>query len=262
MAMRVYIVGMMFLGLVQIAAPAGAAEETALREVERVGTSLHELDRAARAALKEAEGTRAFRRDDRVAGWVADRHPDGLSFTFVGMEPGSSQPLALYRTVIARSGRVLEDLRRLPGEPLDARLAAQFAASEQARLTQRTRCSNDEETLVLPAGDGWNAYVLPRAAFPDIYLLGGSYRIGVTALADAVIEAQPLASECVIVQDKAGDGALLFAEDRATLPNELHVYISQQAGKPLYVTTTPNGRTWLIQEGRIHPVTGIPASAG
>ena len=55
---------------------------------------------------------------------------------------------------------------------------------------------------------------------------------------------------------------LLFAEDRGMEPNELHVYISRLAGKPLYVTTTSNGRTWLIQDGRIQGVQGIPSTAG
>lgn len=262
MAMRRVMIGLTVFSLIFLAAPASAENTIALSEVEHIGASLHELERAARAARKEAEGRRAFRRDERVAGWVVEQQAEAFAFTFVGMEPDSRQPLALYRTVVSRAGQVLEDLQRLPGDPLEARLAAQFAASEQARHSQRTRCANDEDILVLSAGDGWDAYVLPRAAFPDIYLLGGSYRISVSAQADAVTGIQPLASECVIVQNKAGRGALLFAEDRATLPNELHVFISRQAGKPLYVTTTPNGRTWLIHEGRIQPVSGIPASAG
>lgn len=260
MALRIRIVAVAAFAIGPAFAPAQAQDEAALRLAEQVGASLYQIDRAARVAAKEGERSRAFRRDDRVQGWVADVQPDAIRIVYVGSEGGAL--VGLYRVEVNRSGKALAALERIDPAPLDGRLAKQYAIGRKAREVERTECSNEVETLTLPAGDGWHAYVLPRAAFPDVYLLGGSYRVEVSESGDGVTGVQALASECVILQNKPGSGALLFAEDRGTVPNELHVYISALAGKPLYVTTTPNGRTWLIRDGRIQSVQAIPASAG
>lgn len=260
MAWRIRIVAVAVLVISLAFAPARAQDEAWLRTVEEAGTSLFLVDRAVRAAAREGERSRAFRRDERVQGWVADVQPEFVRITYVGIQGGA--PVGLYRVAVDRSGRIREALERIDAEPLSARLAMQHAIGRTVRGVQRTECSNEVETLVLPAGDGWHAYVLPRAAFADVYLLGGSYRIELSASGEAVTQVQALASECVILQNKEGTDALLFAEDRGEVPNELHVYISRLAGKALYVTTTPNGRTWLIQDGRIQGVQRIPASAG
>lgn len=260
MVWRIRIGAISALALWLAFAPARAQDEAALRTVEQRGASLFQIDRAVRAAAKEGERSRAFRRDERVQGWVVDVQPEAFVIVYVGTE--GNTPVGLYRVVVDRSGKVVEGLDRIGPVPLDERLAKQYAIGRSAQGVDRTVCSNEVATLVLPADNGWYAYMLPRAAFADVYLLGGSYRVALSASGGAVTDVQALASECVFVQNKAGAGALLFAEDRGTMPNELHVYISRMAGKPLYVTTTPNGRTWLIQDGRIQGVQGIPASAG
>ncbi|MCO5095101.1 MAG: hypothetical protein M9960_07855 [Xanthomonadaceae bacterium] len=260
MAWRIRIVAVAALAFPPMFVPAQAQDEAWLRTAEELGTSLYQIDRAVQAAAKEGERSRAFRRDERVQGWVADVQPDVVRITYVGTQDGA--PVGLYRAAVDRSGRIREALEAIDAEPLSADLAMQHAIGRTAREVQRTTCSNEVETLVLPADDGWHAYVLPRAAFADVYVLGGSYRIELSASGDAVTQVQALASECVIVQNKKGSDAMLFAEDRGLLPNELHVYISRMAGKAMYVTTTPNGRTWLIRDGRIHGVERIPGAAG
>ncbi len=260
MTCPVRIAALVGLGGLLACLPARAQDSAALRTAEQVGYSLFQIDRAVRAAAKEGERSRAFRRDERVQGWVADVQPEAIRITYVGTEGGT--PVGLYQVAVGSSGKVVESLEKIDPMPLDGHLAKQHAMARRALAVERNACSNTVETLVLPAGDGWHAYVLPQAAFADVYLLGGSYRVELSAPGDAVIGAQALASECVFVQNKAGAGALLFAEDRGMEPNELHVYISRLAGKPLYVTTTSNGRTWLIQDGRIQGVQGIPSTAG
>ncbi len=260
MAWRIRIIAIAVLGISLVFAPARAQDDVWLRTAEDLGTSLFMVDRAVRVAAREAERSRVFRRDERVQGWVADVQPEIVRITYVGTEGGV--PVGLYRVGVDRSGRIRESLERIDAEPLSARLAMQHAIGRTVRNVQRTECSNEVETLVLPADEGWHAYVLPRTAFADVYLLGGSYRIELSASGEAVTQVQALASECVILQNKEGADVMLFAEDRGEMPNELHVYISRLAGKALYVTTTPNGRTWLIHDGRIQGVQGIPATAG
>lgn len=260
MLFRACVLGITMLVMLQVPAPVHAQESDALREIEQLGASLHQIDRAVRVAAREGEKSRAFRRDERVQGWVADIRSDAISIVFVGVDGGV--PVGLYRIAMDRSGRVMQALERIDPAPLQGHLATQYSIGRKAEGVERMQCANEIETLVLPDAEGWRAYVLPRAAFPDVYLLGGSYRVELSSSGDAVTGVQALASECVILQNKPASGALLFAEDRGTTPNELHVYISRLAGKPLYVTTTPNGRTWLIQDGRIQGVDGIPATAG
>lgn len=260
MAWEIRIVAFVILGGWLAIAPVKAQEDTELRMAEQLGASLYQIDRALQVAASEGERSRAFRRDQRVQSRVADLRPDAIQVTYVGSEDGA--PVALYRVTVDYSGKVLVPLERLDPVPLDGQLAVQHAIVRKAREAERTECSSAVETLVVPVDGGWRAYVLPRAAFPDVYLLGGSYRVQFSAPGGAMAEVQALASECVILQNKPGSGDLLFAEDRRTVPNELHVYISRLAGKPLYVTTTPNGRTWLIRNGRIQDIPSIPASAG
>ena len=251
-------------GLAMTAMSAAAQDDAALRKVEQLGAQLYVFDRAARIADAQGQKQRGFRRDEDVAGWVAEARADGIWITFVG-RPEDGGLVSLYRIGIDSSGKELEGLRRVDPEPVGTRLTAQFHARQRAAGVERMQCSNTEETLVLPgegAGNaGWYAYVLPRAAFPDVFLLGGSVRVDVAAPGDTVLGVQPLASDCVVLQNTPKSRELLFAEDRASTPNELHVYLSLLARKPLYVTTTVNGLTWLIQDGHIRPVAGIPAAS-
>lgn len=241
---------------------AQAQDDAALRQAERLGAELFELDRAVQAAQTAGQEKRAFRRDSDIQGWVAERQGDGShAITFVGTNR-AGEALGLYRASVSRAGDVLGELERLERLPLESRLAAQFQARQRAGSADRNECSSTYETVVLAdtvqGAPGWRAYLLPRAAFPDVYLLGGTYRADLSGQGDAVRFFQPLAPACTVLQNVADAAALQFADEQASAPNELHVYISRLAGKPLYVVTGGSGQTWLIQDGRIRPVQGVP----
>ena len=250
--------------LVLWALSAQAQDEVAWREAERLGTALFELDRAVLAAEAAGEEWRAFRRDDDVEGWVAERGSDGShAITFVGTNR-AGEVVGLYRASVSRSGSLQGEMEKLDDEiPLGSRLVAQYAARQRAAGVERVACSSTYEIAVLPdtiQGEaGWRAYLLPRAAFPDVHLLGGTYRADVSAQGSAVRFFQPLASGCTVLQNLADAPALQLVDEQATAPNELHVYTNRRIGKPLYVVGG-GGRTWLIQEGRIRAVEGVPAA--
>lgn len=241
---------------------AQAQDEAALREAERLGAELFELDRAVRMAEIAGGEWRAFRRDDDVEGWVAERRSDGsYAITFVGTSR-AGEPMGLYYVSVGRSGGVQGEMQRLDEAPLGSRLAAQFAARRRAAGIERTACSSTYEIVVLPDTiqneQGWRAYLLPRSAFPDVYLLGGTYRADVSEQGSAVRFLQPLAAGCTVLQNVANAAALQFVDEQATAPNELHVYVSRLVGKPLYVVGG-GGKTWLIQDGQIRAVESVPA---
>ena len=235
-----------------------AQDEEALGQAERLGTELFELDRAVQAAYAAGQEWRAFRRDDGVEGWVAERRGDGShAITFVGRNR-DDEHVALYHASVGRSGSLQGEMERLDKVPLSGRLAAQYAARQRAAGIQRSECSSTYETVVMPGtiqgAPGWHAYLLPRAAFPDVHLLGGTFRADISERGDAVRFMQPLAAGCSVLQNIADAPALQFADEQASAPNELHVYISRRVGKPLYVQAGDSGQTWLIQDGRIRAV--------
>ena len=236
-----------------------AQDEEALRQAERLGTELFELDRAVLAAEAAGQEWRAFRRDQDVEGWVAERRNDGShAITFVGTNR-DDEPVALYQASVGRSGSLQGEMERLDEVPLSGRMAAQYAARQRAESIERNECSSTYATVVLPGtiqgASGWHAYLLPRAAFPDVHVVGGTYRADMSERGDAVRFMQPLSvGGCTVLQNVADAPALQLADEQASAPNELHVYISRQAGKPLYVQTGASGQTWLIQDGSIRAV--------
>lgn len=235
-----------------VALPVIAQEDATLREAERFGQYLFELDRAVQAAETAGDDMRSFRRDKDIVGWVADLQGDTYWLTFVGFSR-SREPVALYQIPVGRSGQVLDKMQRLDKDWLDPSLTAQFAARQRASNVEHSTCSNDYETIVMrdtvSGAPGWRAWLLPRSAFPDVFLMGGTYRADMSERGDVVQHFMPLAEGCSILQNPADADALRFEDEQGAGPNELHVYINRVAGKPLYVGS--GGRSWLIENGRI-----------
>ncbi len=246
----------MLSGLAAFAAPALAQDAAEVQRAERLGAELVRLDKAILAAEAAGENLRAFRRDDRIAGWVATARGDGYLIRFV-RSARDGELVARYQVPVSRSGQVLGEMERIEDLPLDLREVAQFRARQRAEATSHDTCSTSYETLVLPGDNGgWHAYLLPRGAFSDVLLLGGSYRADVSGDGNTVTGFGPLASGCAVLPNPEQDAALRFDDPAGGAINELHVYVGAQAGKPLYVTT--GGRSWLVNEGRIQALAGSP----
>lgn len=233
---------------------AHAQDASTLRQIEQRGKALLELDKVAQAALLVAEETRSFRRDDDILGWVWEPRGGAYSLTFTGQN-SDNQVIGRFRIPMSSSGQSLDKLEKLERLPVTPDLAAQFRARQRAERVEHPECSTTYDTLVLPGDDGrWHAYLMPRSAFPDVHLLGGTLRVDISADGNTVQQVLPLAADCALLQDSADAPALQVTDAGAAHPNELHVYVAQTLGKPLYVTTTANDRTWLIQNGQISEV--------
>lgn len=228
---------------------------------ERIGAQLYELDRVARSAHEAGEDLRAFRRDEKILGWVFERSVGDYRITFVG-EARDGTPIALYQVQVDASGNVLDKMRKLDKSPLSSRLAAQYEAGKNAALVDYESCSAEYQTLALQdAGgsqQGWQTYLLPRSSYADVIIFGGSYLVDMTASGAQARTVTALAAEgCSVLSNPAGAAALQQDGAPDTGPNELHVFLSLQAGKPLYVVSEDH--TWLIQDGRIRLMpTGVP----
>ena len=236
-----------------MASPAQGQADAALRRAERSGAQLHELERVFTAANTAGEGMRAFRRSDRITGWVADRRDGGYRLIFAG-EDREGGPIGLFQVTVAASGEVTEDMHKLDREPLDGALAAQYFARRLAASVEHAACSTSYVTLALaadePGATGWQVYLLPTSSFPDVLMVGGSYRMDVSAAGDTLRASQALGGAgCAVLQNPADAAALQIEDSLGAGPNELHVYLAISAGKPLYVGS--GDRTWLVQDGRI-----------
>lgn len=228
-----------------------AQDEARLRDVERVGAQLHELDRVIESARESGESMRAFRRNDDISGWAARADAAGYTVTFI-METRKLGPVGVFRAEVGRDGSVPGAVERLDNLPLSPELLEQYAARKAAAGSAHQSCSQDYAQLALPAtnGSGWEVYLLPRSSFDDVLLVGGSYRVEVVAGGERIGVVQPLAGEgCAVLANAADAGVLQLVDELGAGPNALHVYLNLLAGKPLYVVS--GDRTWLIQNGRI-----------
>lgn len=242
------------LGLV--AGSARAQDAATLQAAEQRGAALFDLDRVIQAARVAGEDVRAYRRDDEIAGWIASQQGDIYQVTFIRLQR-DDEPVGRYRVSVSRSGQALGEMERLDDLPLDAREAAQFRARLRAEAATYNACSTTYETLVFPdASGGWSAYLMPHAAFSDVLLLGGSYRAQVSGDGSTVENFAALASGCAVLQNPADADALRFDDPQGSGINELHAYIANRAGKPLYVNA--GGKSWLVNAGRIQAVPDAP----
>lgn len=241
----------MILGL---ASPAGAQDEAALRGAERVGAQLFALDTALQAAEAAGEDVRAYRRNEDITGWIAERSGNDYRFTFVG-EDRHGTPIALFEASVGGNGEVLEAPHKVDKSPLEGRRAEQYAARQLAATALYERCAASYTILPLldeaPGQRNWQMYALPTAAFADVLVVGGSQRIEVTPAGDRVLGVHALAAPgCAVLQNTTEATVLRLDDVPATGPNELFVYLGLRARKPLHVGS------WLIREGRIQAATG------
>ncbi len=248
--------GFFFIALGLIASGVQAQDAAALQQAQRRGTELFELDQAILAARQAGEEMRAFRRDEDIKGWIADTRGEAYLITFVRAGRDDA-PVGRYRIAVGRTGKALGEMEKLDDLPLDLREVSQFRARLKAEGTAHEACSATYETLVLPEVSGeWSAYLMPRGAFSDVLLLGGSYRAQVSGDGNTVIAFQALASGCSVLPNPAEAEALRFDDPAGGAVNELHAYIGKLAGKPLYVNS--GGGSWVISGGSIQSAPSTP----
>ncbi len=234
-------------------AVAHAQAPNELERAERVGQQLYQLDRALNAANTAGQDLRAFRRSDEITGWVSGRREGDTWLTFVG-ESKKQGPIGLYQVAITASGTPVGEMQRLDEEPLSGDLLVQYNARKLAEALPRTQCATQTDILLIPdvasSGSVWQAYVLPHSAFGDVLMLGGSLRVTVAADGTRVDASTALGGDaCTVVQNPADAPSLQVSEGGSAGPNEVHVYLSLRAGKPLYVID--GERRWLVQDGHI-----------
>lgn len=223
-----------------------------LQRAERMGRLLYRLDRAAALATDLFLKMPAFQQEHRVEGWITLAHGDDIQVTFV-----DASPAALYRVTLSPADEVVgqAEVLDVPGALSPAELGAARARALAMR-EQFEHCAERYNTVVIPSeqgeGDGWSVYLLPGTTQRGIVPLGGSYRIDVRR--DAIVSRRAYTKSCIVLESGSRQSpAAIMAVTHLLdpVPTEVHVFWSLWADAPMYVGTTENKMTWLIEAGVI-----------
>ena len=251
-----------------------AAHRASIDESIRRGRLLAAIDRAGAITTRDMLARVADPTAAGIVGWVAEPEGNAVTVTYYARE--GDNYAAVYRSQALGGRAVSPEVFEAGSRPALTGNAARMAAARTAvGDLQRQPCggASDFNTLILPpASDGAPVLlyrISPRLA-AETLPAGGHYRTEVAADGTAG-ETVALAPECADVRLTAvAEGErprpVVVNAREAELPDELHVFLSLWAGRPLVVATgTEAVRLWgvtgqsigqLLQERRNAPVVG------
>jgi hypothetical protein len=250
-----------FFAALLLAPLAGAAQnpirELGLDVVEELGREIYRHDMAAAAATDIMLDQGLALDDYPLRGWVITENAAGLLVTFIGEYDGEYK--ALFDVRPDRNTRpsfALAEQRALSSEE-----AAQFRARMSAEAELKEPCSERYNSVVLqdPESDGWIVYWLAATMEPGAIVIGGHYRVMVSANGEEIIAADRLSRSCMVIEppadSAAGDAvaAAVVTHLVSSTPVETHVFLSLLHRKPIYVATGTD-TIWAVEAGSIRKV--------
>lgn len=248
--------GLALLPLAPLAAQPRAATAAAAPKLELTAEQRAELDEAVRRgrALAAVDRAGLLTRDDMlrrvpdaeeasIEGWIALPEGNGVAVTYYVKEGDGFA--AIYRTQIIGTRLTSPQIFAAGSRPALTGAAARMAAArEAAEALDHQPCNGPGlNYLILPVqGDGPTyVYQMSPRMVRDKVPGGGYYRTTV-APDGSVSQSTPLAPGCsdVAIPDvPAGERPrpITFVARDATLPNELHVFMSLWVQRPVVVST-------------------------
>lgn len=237
------------------AAAPSAEQRAAIQQAVTRGRALYAIDRAAAATTRDMLARLPDPTAAGVIGWIAQPQGNTVQVTYYAREGDTY--VAAYRGQLL-GGRIVSPQVFATGSrpPLDA-VAARMAAAREAVAAKGNRpCGGSAfNTIVLPPGGAQEPVLVyqisPRTARARVPL-GGHFLTSVApdgsagesaaltgACADLVVPAAPAAGQ--------RPRPLTVNARDAAMPNEIHVFLSLWAERPLAVATsgTP-ARIWGV----------------
>lgn len=207
-------------------------------------------DMLARVANPEATG---------IDGWIA--LPEGNAMTVTFYDNQESGPKTVYRANILGNRVVSRDTFLGTHRPdLPRALARLAAARDAARAEDNRTCSpQGANFLVVPPGASGGpveVYEISAQTSRERLPAGGHYRMTVSD--GRVTATHAFAAECQDVaipaaaEGQAPPPLAIAASD--PLPSEVHVLLSQMAGRALAFTAGTPPRQWIVAGDRINEV--------
>ena len=194
----------------------------------------------------------------KIGGWIVEGPAEAARVTFYD-RAGPSK--AVYLVSIVK-GQPLGGHPANGGEQeFKPAQLAQIAALRSAKAaftasgSQNCAAGQAFRSVVLPPsapGDPHLVYYLTAQTQPDIYPIGGNYRIEVSAKGVAG-PVHSFTVGCPVANGKEANGAkaqaIFITQPVDPLPNEIHVLAMYATGVPLIVGTVVNKKSWLINQG-------------
>lgn len=246
---------------ISLLAPLGAVAQQPIRAfsidvIEQLGREIYRRDMAAAEAtdimLEQGLDLDAY----PLRGWVVTEDSAGVLVTFVGQYDAEYKAVFDIRPDASGAPRfALAERRALSTEE-----AAQFRARSVAQDEVREPCSERYNSVILkdPETDGWIVYWLAATTQPGVMVLGGHYRVMVSASGQEVIAADRLSRSCMALEQPAPTleqetAAAVVTHLVSSTPVETHVFASLLHRKPIYVATGDE-TLWAVEGDRIRQV--------
>ncbi len=223
---------------------------------ESTGRTLQRLDRAAWIATDALQEDRSARKARKaVRGWITETVDVGTRVSFFD---GSMPPTNAYDIVVESSGRVAS-----ASAPAQAALSenqhALIRARQAALARPFTACARSYNSVAFASGNAIHVYLMPGRTQQDVHPAGGHYLLVYDADGRALRSERAFTRSCLELGGRAPSGrtaALMATHLLDPHPTEIHVFISLNAGMPLYVATTQNGHLWKVDDGVISLMKG------
>lgn len=232
--------------------------QPAVTRAEFLGRQMYLHDRAAWLATDAMLADRRMRKlKDRLGGWVTEPSALGLRVIFFSND---DTPRRLYEIDVDESERLSDAVLESP-EPLSPDHFAQLRARAQAQQQSYMACARQYNTVVLPAADGIDVYMMPGFAKDDLYPLGGYHLYRFDSSGEKLLSTRKFTNGCIdldesIAVPKAADDGfrpigMMFSHLLDPQPTEVHVFVSLYAKNAFAVTTTGNHLLWRVDHGRV-----------
>lgn len=237
---------------------APAIRDFPITTIETLGEQLYRQDVMAATAFDTLFAAHPEAQQIPIRGWITESNADAQR-VFILQEKDAKQSLAFIINFPKDSPPAVEAHLGEPLTPfIKTRLAARRTAIEAIPKFMAEKYNF--EVLDDPDGNGFLVYGLAATTKPDEIVVGGHYRVSVTADGSKAEQVDSLSRSLLILPKKSGDipkgselSGHMMSHIVSPTPVETHVLASLQHNTPLYVATSETD-LWKVYGGRIEKV--------
>jgi hypothetical protein len=235
---------------------ASEIREFSLPTLERLGNELYRRDFLALKASSAVFKTQPAARAMKGRGSVTRPEGKGGTVYFTVATP-SGPRLSYIVTLSTNKDPEVQDVR---GQSIPPKIAVRDTARQTASIAMKSKAFNlayDFEVLDDPEGDGFLVYALGSGPKEGDVALAGNLRVTVSADGKRATRVDAL-SRSVMIENKYEnhspkgyhDVAAFMTQLVSNKPVETLVLANRQLERDIFVGT-PDGRVWLIHDGKI-----------
>jgi hypothetical protein len=225
--------------------------------IERLGLAMYAQDQEAWKAtdLLKARISKDQLVADKLHAWIVESIDGRDTVRFV--HDTSSGP-ELYFDVTFANGAPASPAKP-PVTTLTPAELAQYDARLLAIANIARPCTKTYNSVALPDPErnGWLVWALSATTDPDAIIVGGHYRVSISADGQTLTQADALSMACLTFNRrdlKNGSTAELVAEHLVSMePTETYIFASLSYHLPLVVGTL-NGRAWRVDGTQVTEV--------